>query len=363
MSLNINLTAPSSYVNAMVIGDPVATAGGSVDSIPTLPIVGGSPISAAIYMPTVYGALNISSMTTAQRNALNPNPGMIIYNASTTTFDAYFGGGINAWDNIAGGTDTFSRIFLGNGTAAAPSLSFSSDNTTGIYYGGATTLSFSTGGIETMALVDTTLNILGDGTNEGSIILKDELNGHFVGFAAPPSGSLTASSVYTLPTAHPAVNGVPLVSDAAGNLSFPLGGVQFVAGTITASQINNMYNTPVIIINALANLGVIVHRFVIETGTGTAPTGGGNVFLIWGNNPHNPAFAITDNITAASFTGAGAAINMSISSGKEYLGGVAAGNASSNNVYLTNDTALFAGSTFNAKVYVWYSYITLNPGP
>lgn len=60
--------------------------------------LGGLPAtSAALDIQATTGALLVPRMTTAQRDALTPTNGMIIYNTTTTTMQGYIAG---AWANM-----------------------------------------------------------------------------------------------------------------------------------------------------------------------------------------------------------------------------------------------------------------------
>ena len=70
--------------------------------------------------------------------------GMIRYNSSTNKFEAFEN---NAWTNMIGGSASF-PLTAPNGTAAAPSYSFSASTGSGVYSSATDNLSFSTAGTQ-----------------------------------------------------------------------------------------------------------------------------------------------------------------------------------------------------------------------
>jgi hypothetical protein len=85
-------------------------------------------------------------MTTGQRDAISSPPeGLIVYNSTTDTLDAYDG---SAWQQLAklSGATFTGPILLPDGSIGAPSLSFSGDTNTGIIRSAADQLDIVTGG-------------------------------------------------------------------------------------------------------------------------------------------------------------------------------------------------------------------------
>jgi len=115
-----------------------------------------------------------------------------------------------------------------SGSAAAPSISFSSDTDTGIYNSAANALSFATAGVVRLT-VDASGNT---GLENQSSLRFYELtsNGtNFVAFRA--ASSLTSNVTWTLPTTDANVAGYALVSDTAGTLSWGRAGGATGGGT------------------------------------------------------------------------------------------------------------------------------------
>lgn len=134
-------------------------------------------------------------------------------------------------------------------------------------------------------------------------------------------------------------------------------GTQYMSGTLTAAQINDMYNTGISLIPAPgANKAVIVNDFILElVSDGTVFTGGGAISLQYGDvGAGGPA--ITATIAATLLTGAGTN-RISLSYGALVNSAVA--NYRNAAVAITNGgAAVFAGggaSTVNWKI--WYSTI------
>src|SRR3990167_400345 len=59
---------------------------------------------------------------------------------------------ITAVNDILDGTTTLTEVEVGNGTAAAPSMSFTSDTNTGIFRVEADTLGFTAGGTQRVSI-------------------------------------------------------------------------------------------------------------------------------------------------------------------------------------------------------------------
>ncbi len=86
--------------------------------------------------------------TVANRPTTGVN-GMIRYASDTNKFEAYENG---AWTNLIG---TASSVAASNGTVSAPSLSFSGDPNTGLYSSGADAIGFAAGGAQVFNLTST----------------------------------------------------------------------------------------------------------------------------------------------------------------------------------------------------------------
>lgn len=105
MSLGLNFKNFQSLINPILIGDPVATSGGSVDSLPTLTTNQSAAVSAALELQCTDGGLLFPRMTGAQMSNLNAVPGLTVFNTSigglqtcTVASPASTGGG--TWDSF-----------------------------------------------------------------------------------------------------------------------------------------------------------------------------------------------------------------------------------------------------------------------
>lgn len=97
----LNLLSPTIFTTSVLIADTVHTTGGSTDSIPTLTIQGGLPVSAALELQATDAAFLLTRVTTGERDLIpNPCDGMIIFNTSAGVFEFRAGG---AWTNVAPG--------------------------------------------------------------------------------------------------------------------------------------------------------------------------------------------------------------------------------------------------------------------
>ncbi|MDZ4661788.1 MAG: hypothetical protein SGJ18_09230 [Pseudomonadota bacterium] len=88
----------------------------------------------------------------ANRPAVGVN-GMMRYASDTNKFEVFEGG---AWTNMLGGTS--SSVSAGNGTAGAPSISFSGDTNTGFYSNGADTVGIAAGGANVFNISSSSLS-------------------------------------------------------------------------------------------------------------------------------------------------------------------------------------------------------------
>ena len=86
----------------------------------------------------------IPRMTTAQRDAIaSPATGLQVYNTSTNVLNYYNG---SAWAVVGSGGGSSTSVSADAGSAASPSVSFSADTNTGFYSGAADTIGISAGG-------------------------------------------------------------------------------------------------------------------------------------------------------------------------------------------------------------------------
>ena len=143
-------------------------------------------------------------------------------NSSDTDTGIYFGA-TNELDILAGNTDvhTFTSTASEpklplrgtNGTASAPSFSFSSDTNLGFYRSGTDTLSVTTGGSERLFVNSNGLTI----KSQGDLRLADSSNSNFAAIQAP--SNIGTNFTLTLPDNDGGSNDV-LKSDGSGNLAW-----------------------------------------------------------------------------------------------------------------------------------------------
>jgi hypothetical protein len=133
-------------------------------------------------------------------------------------------------------------------------------------------------------------------------------------------------------------------------------GAQYMSGSLTAAQINDMYNNAISLIPTPgANEGILVREWSLElVSDGTAFTGGGAIGLQFGNVGH-AGLAVSTTIAATLLTGAG--VNR-LSTGTGIITNAVTANYVNTFVAITNATAVFAAgglSTVNWKI--WFSKI------
>jgi hypothetical protein len=108
----INLTSPTTFTSGLLIGDTVATSGGSNDTLPTYTTSGGVPVSAALELQSTEGAFLMPRMTTTQRDALTTVVnGMQVYNSTTDQLNIRAGGSWAALPTTAS-TTLFTSVAL-----------------------------------------------------------------------------------------------------------------------------------------------------------------------------------------------------------------------------------------------------------
>jgi hypothetical protein len=140
----INLVSYGIENTAFLVVDAGQAPRGSPDSLPTLTIVGGKPVSAALEIQSTLGGLLIPRMTTTQRNALNVVNGFMIYNKSTDTFDIYQAG---SWSSISDAAlDTSAQFILATANVLFTNAQSIGALTTGLL---KNTVSLSTGTLST----------------------------------------------------------------------------------------------------------------------------------------------------------------------------------------------------------------------
>lgn len=108
------VTAELFLPNGTVIGSLIRSPSGSSDSIPQLTQNNFEPASIALEIQSTEAALLLSRMTTAQRDALSPAHGMIIYNTETGFFEGYDNN--DQWTAIGGGGGSITPVIVDSNT-------------------------------------------------------------------------------------------------------------------------------------------------------------------------------------------------------------------------------------------------------
>lgn len=135
------------------------------------------------------------------------------------------------------------------------------------------------------------------------------------------------------------------------NLALEVAALQSIA--LTSSQVMSLYATPFQILpDPAAGQLIIVDKVLydIEYGT-TQYTGGGNIFVEYGNVVHGGGFAASTSISAATFNGV--ALSSFLTAGGSPLN-YPRSNSLGRGIYLSNDTAAFATGDSTMNVYVFY---------
>jgi hypothetical protein len=311
-----------------------------------------------------------------------------------------FGTDLDSFGNLTGllslHINNGGEILNASGDAASPPYSFSLKTDVGMYYSGGDSLSFAAlgarqfevlaGGVATNYLIAQgstagvvpafrvdgadaaidlglsakgtgSVSLLGNGTTAGGAKFWSTNNTFYTQLkcAAP-----TANVTFSLPTTDspsivgPTSTGAPLTTDGAGTLSFDGGLPRYAMCTLTAAQINNLYDTPVLLItNPGGTQTIAIHsvRFQYLFG-GIAFAGGGNVYLLYTNVGHGSSGIITQNtIITSAFFGATSNIGTVIS-----LSGVTASTiVRGANVYITNATGAFTTGDGTMNLFITYS--------
>lgn len=108
-------------------------------------------------------------------------------------------------------------IALINGTAAEPSYSFIADPNTGMYSAAANVIGFATNGVLTATIGTTGVELLSNAGVAPTLSLENPAGTHITSFV---SGAITGDTAYTLPTSYPAADGYVMSSTMAGTMSW-----------------------------------------------------------------------------------------------------------------------------------------------
>lgn len=343
--MSINFLSPSTLTTAFYVTDTVTNQNGSNDSIPAFPratagaiSATGDPLSAGICLSSTVGGLYLGPMTTAQRDALNAAPGMVIYNSTTNALNVYVtatgwvalgttgGGAISEsivtitpitlnttagqvrFQNNAG---TFYTSLTGGGVGA--NIGFVLPTTVGTV-GQVLITNGASPGVLSWATTPPSignLNVAGDGAAAPGTITLNNIANTFA--TTLQSGATAANPTFVLPATVGSANQILVNSGAAGTLTFSpstvvattktltgtaASGVDAsitVAGTITAVAFAASFTTPVALVLAAAigaNTVLVVDEFRMEMIYGTSAfTNAGNTQIVLG---YGAAQAVTE---------------------------------------------------------------------
>ena len=127
--------------------------------------------------------------------------------------------------------------------------------------------------------------------------------------------------------------------------------------TLTATQINTMFTTPVLLVPAVSNKAIVVLGVeLIMKGTATQFTGGGVVSVQY-NSTANGAGTSVQNSTFASTVVTGATATTFSTRRPTELSAVARASIQGIGLFISNATAVFATGTGTADVRVTYRTI------
>lgn len=97
-----NLISPAGFTSGVLISDTYTAPGGSSDSLSIMTKINGSTIDAALEIQSTTGGFQPPRMTTAQKNLINPDNGMQVFDLDLGQLQAFI---LGAWVDIgpAGG--------------------------------------------------------------------------------------------------------------------------------------------------------------------------------------------------------------------------------------------------------------------
>lgn len=210
---------------------------------------------------------------------------------------------------------TFASVSLADGTAAAPSLTFTDDQNTGLYLGGANTIGFAGNGAMTATLSPTALVL-----NTGVQISAP------VGSAAAPSLAFTGdldTGVY-----HPAANQVGVAVNGALVTTFAASVVTLASGTGLTLTSGALTLTAGSITLTSGNLTFTSGRLLQKQGANVASANNitlgsdGNFFLITGTTTINTIAATNwqaGSVIYLTFNGSLVVKNLTAGTGAQLL--------------------------------------------
>lgn len=148
-------------------------------------------------------------------------------------------------------------------------------------------------------------------------------------------------------------NGLEFVADTL-EVSQTL--LNHVSGTITAAEWNNMFDTPIRLVQNLSINALIVIEKVLfrQLFVGDQYTGGGSVVIGYGDAPGGLEEPAATTIDAATINNINATSSLSVG---EITGPIFEQVATGQDIYISNQDAVFATGTGDWEYNVWYKII------
>lgn len=140
------------------------------------------------------------------------------------------------------------------------------------------------------------------------------------------------------------------------NNSMAYANFRYLEKTLTASNINNMFATPVEVIPAPgSNKGIFLLRIFYNYKFNTTPaSGGGNTLLVFSSNNTTNAHG-TANIASSVLTASSSSIAKFITQSSNRAFSVIDNSA----INITNQTAAFTGGDCSLKLRLYYAVVNL----
>ena len=123
------------------------------------PLAIGIGTTAPLYPLDVSGTINASNILTSTTSSSNSIGGVTLGNNNISYSGTITGSTANTSNRIGGVTLSNAAVRVGDGTATLPSISFTSDPSSGIHYAGSSTIAFDTSGVQRMCISGTNVGI------------------------------------------------------------------------------------------------------------------------------------------------------------------------------------------------------------
>lgn len=257
-------------------------------------------------------------------------------------------------------------IFVGNasnvatGVAVTGILAMSNAGVTSIPLTSAHILVGSAGNVAAGVALTGTVAITNAGVSSIPLASADILVGSAGGVAAPVamSGDATLSNAGVLTIGAGAITGTKIAANTVDYANLALDVAATATVTLTAAQINALYDTPVQLV-AAAGAGklILIDSILWDIAYGTTQfTTGGAIQAQYGNTVHGAGSPASASIAAATLNGITASGYISNGSGAATLNAPAT--VLNTGVFLSNASADFAAGDSTATLYVRYRVVT-----